>query len=75
MWAQAWFVSLPLDAALQGIPKMYFKVRVSVRVVKHWHKLPASVVTALSVNVFKEKLEKDWAEVYVVSSGPLGQHL
>ncbi len=30
----------------------------SVRVVKYWNKLAASVVTAPSVNVFKKKLEK-----------------
>ncbi len=36
----------------------------SVRVVKYWNKLPASVVTAPSVNVFKTRLEKVWAEVF-----------
>ncbi len=35
----------------------------SVRVVKYWNKLPASVVTARSVNVFKKRLEKVWTEV------------
>ncbi len=36
----------------------------SVRVVKYWNKLPASVVTAPSVNVFKERLEEVWTEVF-----------
>ncbi len=36
----------------------------SVRVVKYWNKLPASVVTAPSVNVFKKRLEKVWTEVF-----------
>ncbi len=37
----------------------------SVRVVKYWNKLPASVVTAPSVNVFKKRLEKVWTEVFL----------
>ncbi len=36
----------------------------SVRVVKYWNKLPASVVTAPSVNVFKKRLEKVWTEIF-----------
>ncbi len=36
----------------------------SVRVVKYWNKLPASVVTAPSVNAFKKRLEKVWTEVF-----------
>ncbi len=36
----------------------------SVRVVKYWNKLPASVVTAPSVNVFKKRLEKVYKEVF-----------
>ncbi len=36
----------------------------SVRVVKHWNKLPASVLTAPSVNAFKKSLEKVWTEVF-----------
>ncbi len=36
----------------------------SVRVVKYWNKLPASVVTAPSVNVFKKRLEEVWTEVF-----------
>ncbi len=36
----------------------------SVRVVKYWNKLLASVVTAPSVNVFKKRLEKVWTEVF-----------
>ncbi len=36
----------------------------SLRVVNCWNKLPASVVTAPSVNVFKKQLEKVWTEVF-----------
>ncbi len=36
----------------------------SVRVVKYWNKLPASVVTAPSVNVFRKRLEEVWTEVF-----------
>ncbi len=36
----------------------------SVRAVKHWNKVPASVVTASSINVFKKRLEKVWTEVF-----------
>ncbi len=36
----------------------------SVRVVKYWSKLSASVVTAPSVNVFKKRLEEVWTEVF-----------
>ncbi len=36
----------------------------SVRVVKYWNKLPASVFTAPSVNVFKKRLEEVWTEVF-----------
>ncbi len=36
----------------------------SVRVVKYWNKLPASVATASSVNVFKKRLEEVWTEVF-----------
>ncbi len=36
----------------------------SVRVVKYWNKLPASVDTAPSVNVFKKRLEDVWTEVF-----------
>ncbi len=36
----------------------------SVRVVKYWNKLPASVVTAPSVNVFKKRLDEVWIEVF-----------
>ncbi len=31
--------------------------------VKYWNKLPASVVTTPSVNIFKKRLEKVWTEV------------
>ncbi len=37
----------------------------SVRVVKYWNKLPASAITASSVNVFKEWLEQVWTEVFL----------
>ncbi len=36
----------------------------SVRVVKYWNKLPASVVTSLSVNVFMKRLEKVWTGAF-----------
>ncbi len=36
----------------------------SVRIVKYWNRLPASVVTAPSVNVFKKRLEEVWTEVF-----------
>ncbi len=36
----------------------------SVRVVKCWNRLPASVVTAPSVNVSKKRLEQVWTEVF-----------
>ncbi len=36
----------------------------SVRVVKHWNKLPASVIRAPSVNIFKKRLEKAWTDVF-----------
>ncbi len=36
----------------------------SVRAVKYWNKLPASAVTAPSVNVFKKRLEEIWTEVF-----------
>ncbi len=35
----------------------------SVRVMKYWNKLQASVVTAPSVNLLKKRLEKVWTEV------------
>ncbi len=36
----------------------------SVRVVKYWNKLPASVFTAPSVIFFKKRLEEVWTEVF-----------
>ncbi len=44
----------------------------SVKFVKYWNKLPASVVTAPSVNVFKKRLEKVWTEVFPIS--PMTEH-
>ncbi len=35
-----------------------------MRVVKYWNSLPASVVIASFVNVFKKRLEKVWTEVF-----------
>ncbi len=40
------------------------RVSFSVRVVKYWNKLPASIVTAPSVNIFKKRLEKVWTGVF-----------
>ncbi len=39
----------------------------SVRVVKYWNKVTASVVTAPFVNVFKKRLEKFWTEAFPIS--------
>ncbi len=36
----------------------------SVRVVKYWNELQASVVTTISVSVFKKRLEEVWTEVF-----------
>ncbi len=36
----------------------------SVRVAKYWNKLPVSIVKNSSVNVFKKRLEKVWADVF-----------
>ncbi len=47
----------------------------SVRVVEYWNKLPASVVTAPSVNIFKERLEKVWTEVFPHLTHWLNTHL
>ncbi len=35
----------------------------SVRVVKYWNKLPASVVTASFVDIFKNRLEQVWTQI------------
>ncbi len=57
----------PKESPLQGTPRCEPRRRrglaFSVRVMKHWSKLPASAVTAHSVNVFKKRLEKVWTEV------------
>ncbi len=52
------FFYLALKVAFEGGPYKAFSVRVG----KYWNKLPASVVTALSVNVFKKRLDKVWTE-------------
>ncbi len=36
-----------------------------LRVVKYWNKLPASVVTATSIEIFKKRLKKVWTEVFL----------
>ncbi len=46
----------------------------SVRVVKYWNKLPASVVTAPSVNVFKKRLEKVGLDISLSPYHPLTEH-
>ncbi len=47
----------------------------SVRVVKYWNKFPASVVTALSVNVSKKTLEKIRTEIFPHLPHWLNTHL
>ncbi len=47
----------PKRAPLQGIPRCDPQA-FSVRVVKYWNELPASVVTASSINVFKTRFWK-----------------
>ncbi len=47
----------------------------SGRVVIYWNKLPASVVTAPSVNVFKKRLEKVLTEVFPNLPQGLNTHL
>ncbi len=55
----------PARRGLRGHPfKILQGSAFSVRVVKYWNKLPASVVTAPSVDVFKKRLEKVWTEVF-----------
>ncbi len=49
---------------LQGTSHRLRGSAFSVGVVKYWSMVPASVVTAPSVNVFKKKLEKVWTEVF-----------
>ncbi len=66
--------SLPLArSGLRGHPSKVFQgasqrrrreSAFSMRVVKCCNKLPASVVTAPSVNVFKKRLENVWTEVF-----------
>ncbi len=38
-----------------------------VRVVKCWNKLPASVVTAPLVDIFKKSLDKGWIKYFLIS--------
>ncbi len=47
----------------------------SLRVVKCWNTLPASDVTAPSVNVFEKGLEKVWTEVFAHFPHELNTHL
>ncbi len=73
MWIQTYFF---LPASRRGLRGHPFKAlqgvshrrrrgsAFSMRVVKYWNKLPASVVTAPSVNVFKKRLEEIWIEVF-----------
>ncbi len=50
---------------LQGASRLRWRgSEVSLRVVKYWNKLPASVVAAPSLNVFKKRLEEVWTEVF-----------
>ncbi len=35
----------------------------SIGVMKYWNKLPVSVITAPSVNIFKKRLEKVWTKI------------
>ncbi len=37
-----------------------------MRVAIYWNKPPASIVTALSVNTFKKRLENVWTEVHLI---------
>ncbi len=53
----------PKRAPHQGTPRC--EPPPKERVVKYWNKLPASVVTAPSVTVFKRRLEKVWAKVFL----------
>ncbi len=52
----------PKRAPLQGTPRRGSAF--SVRVVKYWNKLPASVVTVPSVEAFKKRLDNVWTEVF-----------
>ncbi len=57
----------PERAPLQGTLRYRLQRRglaFSVMVVKYWNKLPPSVDTAPSVNVFKKRLEEVWTEVF-----------
>ncbi len=54
----------PLKALLGASHRRRSGSSFSVRVVKYWNELPASVVTASSVKVFKKRLEEVWAEIF-----------
>ncbi len=47
---------------LQGTPR--FEPPPKGSFVKHWNKLPASAVTAPSVNIVKKRLRKVYSEVF-----------
>ncbi len=71
-----WSELVFLPSALRGLREHSYKVlqgashrrsrgsSFSTRALKYWNKLPASVVTAPSVNVFKKRSEKVWTEVF-----------
>ena len=64
------FFKAPVDTRTRGHPYKIFKERVatssrshffSSRVVELWNELPADVVTATSIDSFKEKLDRFWS--------------
>ncbi len=66
-WSELVFLT-PARRGLRGHPYQVLQgaraLGVSVRIVKYWNKLPASVVTTPPVNVFKKRLGKVWTEVF-----------
>ncbi len=50
---------------LQGPSRLRRRSRVfSVRVVKYWNRLPAHLVLAPSVSIFKKQLDRHWFEIF-----------